>query len=74
MKQKILSLYKAKRELTILQGTYAILALASLAIAGTVALINQPIGVAILSITLFLLAILLINLIAWSLLRLFLDN
>lgn len=74
MKEKVIALYQAKRELTLLQGTFLGLTLLSLMVAGLLALINQSVGVAALAIPALGAVILTVNTVAWALIRMVIEN
>ena len=72
--EKIMGLYKNKRELTILQGLYFGVAVAFLVIAGLVALVNQSVGLALLVVPLVSFITFSINTVIWALVKLMLDT
>ena len=67
-------LYKEKRELTILEVTYLIIAIISFLVAAVIALLNQSLGVALLIIPFVSFLALSANMIVWALVRMFLDE
>ena len=73
LNKKIIELYKSKRELTLLQGTYLIITIISLVVAGLLALVNQPTGHSVLIITLIAAIALVGNTVMWALIRLFAE-
>ena len=68
------NLYKEKKQVALLTWAYSILAVASIFIAGLVALINQTVGVGMLIIPLVAIVALCMNVVAWSLVRFALDT
>ena len=73
MLRKIAELYREKQEFLLLEAAYATVAVASFIIAAIVALFNQAFGIAILIIPIIMLVMLVVNIVAWSLVRLFVD-
>ena len=67
-------LYKEKRELTILEVTYLIIAIISFLVAAVIALLNQSLGVALLIIPFVSFLALSANMIVWALVRILLDE
>ena len=67
-------LYKEKRELTILEVTYLIIAIISFLVAAVIALLNQSLGVALLIIPFVSFLALSANMIVWALVRMLLDE
>jgi hypothetical protein len=74
MKDKIIELYQNKRELVVLQLFYLIISIALILGAGLLALIDQTLGNQILFFAFSTLAIFAVNIIAWALVRLILDQ
>lgn len=70
----IKQLYKDKRELTILEVTYLIIAIISFLVAAIIALLNQSLGVALLIIPFVSFLALSANMIVWALVRILLDE
>ena len=73
MIKDLIKLYKDRRELTLLEITYFALSILSFAIAGVVALFNQSLGVSILIVPLVALIAGLMNIVAWSLVKLVIE-
>lgn len=67
-------LYQEKRELTILEITYAILAVVTFLIAAVIALLNQSLGVALLIIPFVSFLALSANIIVWALVKMFIEQ
>ena len=67
-------LYKEKRELTILEVTYLIIAIISFLMAAVIALLNQSLGVALLIIPFVSFLALSANMIVWALVRMLLEE
>lgn len=74
MVNAIIKLYKNHRELTLLEITYFILMIIAFVVAGVVALFSQSLGVSILIVPLVCLIAGVMNLVAWALVKLTLDN
>ena len=74
MVNTIIKLYKNHRELTLLEITYFVLMIIAFMVAGIVALFSQSLGVSILVVPLVCLIAGVMNLVAWSLVKLALDN
>lgn len=74
MVNTIIKLYKNHRELTLLEMTYFIMMILAFMVAGIVALFSQSLGVSILVVPLVCLIAGVMNLVAWSLVKLALDN
>lgn len=70
----IIKLYKNHRELTLLEMTYFIMMILAFVVAGVVALFSQSLGVSILVVPLVCLIAGVMNLVAWSLVKLALDS
>ena len=70
----IKQLYKDKRELTILEVTYLIIAIISFLVAAIIALLNQSLGIALLIIPFVSFLALSANMIVWALVRILLDE
>ena len=74
MIKTLVRLYKERRELTLLEIAYFTLSVISFIIAGTVALFNQSLGVSILIVPLFALVAGVVNIVAWSLVKLLIGG
>lgn len=74
MKDKIIELYQKKRELAVLQLFYLIVGVTLVLIAGLFALVDQNHGDQILFFAFATLAVFVVNIIAWALVRLILDQ
>lgn len=74
MKEKIIALYQAKREFTILQSVFLIFTLFSLIVAGLLALINQPVGVSALIVPTISAVVLIANIVVWALTKMVIDS
>jgi len=70
----IIKLYKEGKELTLLEIAYFSITVISFAIAGIVALFNQSFGVSVLIIPLVALVAGLMNIVAWSLVKLIVEH
>ena len=70
----IINLYKNHRELTLLEITYFMLMMVAFVVAGVVALFSQSLGVSILIVPLVCLIAGAMNLVAWALVKLALEN
>lgn len=69
MIDRIIDLYKSKRELTLLQSAYVIIAVVSFLIAGIFALFNQALGIGVLIIPLISFVAFIVNTVTWSLVK-----
>lgn len=67
-------LYQEKRELTILEITYAILTVITFLVAAVIALLNQSLGVALLIIPFVSFLALSANIIVWALVKMFIEQ
>ena len=70
----IIKLYKEGKELTLLEIAYFTITIVSFAVAGIVALFNQSFGVSILVVPLVALVAGVMNIVAWSLVKLIVEN
>ena len=70
----LIKLYKERRELTLLEIAYFALSVISFIVAGTIALFNQSLGISILIVPLFALIAGLVNIVAWSLVKLLVEG
>ena len=70
----IKQLYKDKRELTILEITYLLIAVIAFLVAAIIALLNQSLGVALLIIPFIAFLAFSANLIVWALVKMLLDE
>ena len=70
----IIKLYKEGRELTLLEIAYFAITVVSFAVAGVVALFNQSLGVSVLIIPLVALVAGVMNIVAWSLVKLIIEH
>ncbi len=73
MIKDLIKLYKDRRELTLLEIAYFILSILSFVAAGVVALFNQSLGVSILIVPLVALVAGVMNIVAWSLVKLIIE-
>ena len=69
----IFTLYRNHRELTILEWVYGGLALVAVVLAGIIALVNQPLGVAILIVPLVSFVAFAMNIVTWALVKFVLE-
>ena len=74
MIKELIKLYEERRELTLLEIAYFALTIISFVVAGIVALFNQALGVSILVVPLFALIAGVVNIIAWSLVKLLVET
>ena len=65
-----ISLYKQNKQIVLLTWCYSVIAIIFVVIAGIIALINQPLGVAILAIPLVAVIALSMNVVFWALIHL----
>ena len=63
-------LYKRNKQITLLTWCYSVIAVVFLLVAGMIALINQPLGVAILIVPLIAIIALCMNIVFWALIHL----
>ncbi len=70
----IIKLYKEGKELTLLEIAYFTITIISFAIAGVIALFNQSFGVSILIVPLVALVAGVMNIVAWSLVKLIVEH
>ena len=70
----IIKLYKNGKELTLLELAYFAITLISFAVAGVVALFNQSLGVSVLVVPLIALIAGVMNIVAWSLVKLIIEH
>lgn len=70
----LIKLYKDRRELTLLEITYFALSIISFVVAGTISLFNQSLGVSILIVPLIALVAGVVNIVAWSLVKLLIES
>ena len=71
---EIYLLYKDKRELTILEITYLVIAVIAFLVAAIIALLNQSLGVALLIIPFIAFLAFSANMIVWALVKMLLDE
>ena len=69
-----IDLYKQNKQIVLLTWCYSIIAIVFVMIAGLIALINQPLGVAILIVPLVAIIALCMNIVFWALIHLALDT
>ncbi len=69
----IIKLYKNHRELLLVEITYLVITLLAFTIAGVIALFNQSFGVAALVVPLVALIALVMNIVAWAMIKFVLD-
>ena len=69
----IIKLYKNHRELLLVEITYLIIMLLAFIVAGVIALFNQNFGVAALIVPLVALIALVMNIVAWAIIKLVLE-
>ena len=74
MVNNLIKLIKDNRELTLLEIAYFALSLLSFAVAGVVALFNQSLGVSVLIVPLVALVAGVMNVIAWALVKLVMEQ
>lgn len=74
MINSLVKLYKDGKELTLLEITYFALSVLSFVVAGVVALFNQSLGVSILIVPLIALIAGVMNIVAWSLVKLIIEH
>ena len=70
----IIKLYKEGKELTLLEIAYFTITIVSFAVAGIIALFNQSFGVSILVVPLVALVAGVMNIVAWSLVKLIVEH
>jgi len=70
----IIKLYKEGKELTLLEIAYFAITIVTFAIAGVIALFNQSFGVSILIVPLVALIAGVMNIVAWSLVKLIVEH
>ena len=70
----IIKLYREGRELTLLEIAYFAITLLAFGVAGVVALFNQSLGVSILIVPLVSLIAGVMNIVAWSLVKLIIEH
>lgn len=70
----LIKLYKERRELTLLEIAYFALSVISFIVAGTIALFNQSLGISILIVPLCALIAGVVNIVAWSLVKLLVES
>ena len=70
----IIKLYKEGKELTLLEIAYFTITVISFAVAGVVALFNQSFGVSVLIVPLIALVAGVMNIVAWSLVKLIVEH
>lgn len=70
----IIKLYKNGKELTLLEIAYFVITLVSFAVAGVIALFNQSLGVSVLIVPLIALIAGIMNIVAWSLVKLIIEH
>ncbi|MBQ3309557.1 hypothetical protein IJG78_02670 [Candidatus Saccharibacteria bacterium] len=74
MIKDLIKLYKERRELTLLEITYFTLSVITFAVAGIIALFNQSLGVSILIVPLIALIAGVVNIVAWSVVKLVIES
>ena len=74
MIKDLIKLYKERRELTLLEITYFALSVITFAVAGIIALFNQSLGVSILIVPLIALIAGVVNIVAWSVVKLLIES
>ncbi|MBR0460964.1 hypothetical protein IJI91_03220 [Candidatus Saccharibacteria bacterium] len=74
MNKDLIRLYKERRELTLVEITYFALAVISFVVAGTIALFDQSLGISILIVPLIAMVTGIANIVAWSLIKLFIEG
>lgn len=74
MIKDLIKLYKERRELTLLEITYFALSVITFAVAGIIALFNQSLGVSILIVPLIALIAGVVNIVAWSVVKLVIES
>ena len=67
-------LYEEKRELTLLQWSYLAIIIASVLVAGIIALVERSVGVATLIVPLVAFVAMAMNIVVWALVRLVADS
>lgn len=72
--EKLSRMYREKRQISLLTWTYASVAVVVFVIAGVVALVDQPTGVALLIVPLIAVAAMLANVIVWALIRFIIES
>ncbi|MBR3263781.1 hypothetical protein IKF94_00900 [Candidatus Saccharibacteria bacterium] len=70
----IIKLYKNHRELLLVEIAYLIVTLIAFVVAGVIALFNQSMGVAALVVPLVALIALVMNVVAWAMIKFVLDT
>ena len=74
MIKDLIKLYEDGRELTLLEITYFALSVLSFMVAGILALFNQALGVSVLIVPLIALVAGVMNIVAWSLVKLIIES
>ena len=74
MVKSLIKLYKDNRVLVLLDLAYLVLSILAFFVAGVVALFNQPLGLSILIVPLAAIVICVMNLVAWALVKLVMDQ
>lgn len=67
-------LYQQKRELMILEFSYALFALVTFLVSAVIALLNQPLGISLLIVPLTSLLALVVNFIIWASVRVLIEE
>lgn len=67
-------LYQQKRELIILEFSYALVALVTFLVSAVIALLNQPLGISLLIVPLISLLALVVNFIIWASVRILIEE
>lgn len=67
-------LYQQKRELMILEFSYALVALVTFLVSAVIALLNQPLGISLLIVPLTSLLALVVNFIIWASVRVLIEE
>ena len=70
----LIKLYNERRELTLLEIAYFALSVISFIVAGTISLFNQSFGVSILIVPLIALVAGVVNIVAWSLIKILIEG
>ena len=70
----LIKLYKDRRDLTLLEIAYFALSVFSFIVAGTISLFNQSLGVSILIVPLIALVAGVVNIVAWSLVKILIEG
>ena len=71
---KISRMYREKRQISLLTWTYLSVAIVAVIVAGLIALVSQPTGVALLVVPVVAVAAMLANVIVWALIRFIIES